>query len=52
MMINKGSALIAGLVRRGAFDKLANMSSSASRYQVYITRYDMPECGVDLLKKE
>lgn len=51
-MVYRGSALIVGLVRRGMLDKLANMSSTTARSQVYITRADMPECGVNLLKKE
>ncbi|XP_050347797.1 glyoxylate reductase/hydroxypyruvate reductase isoform X1 [Nymphalis io] len=51
-MIYKTAAVsVASLLRKGLSSNITRTMSSG-KYKVYITRSDMPECGVDLLKKQ
>ncbi|XP_049876392.1 glyoxylate reductase/hydroxypyruvate reductase [Pectinophora gossypiella] len=49
-MIYKG--IVSGLCRCRGLDVISRTMSSASRPQVFVSRSDMPECGIKLLKKE
>ncbi|XP_072944651.1 glyoxylate reductase/hydroxypyruvate reductase [Epargyreus clarus] len=49
-MIYKGFTAVSSLVRRDFSRQIRAMSNG--RFQVYVTRSDMPESGVQLLKKQ
>ena len=51
-MTYKRAAALAGAVSKGLVSNLKIRNMSSRKLQVYVTRSDMPECGIEILKKQ